>query len=180
MKKVLQIGAALGFGVIALTSTASAAQSCVIDTTGPSSVNVCTNTETVTCNVVNTTTITVNGSNYQVSDTGDATVEGNTNGGGAGSGSSDNSNSSSVNIQVVNNNPDGSDLCTVVTTTRTAVETPAAGGSGAVTPAPVKVAALPNTSGKSPLAVAGIVTGVLAAVAVLARGASFAYGRIKG
>ena len=171
MKKVLQIIAALGFGFFALTTAVSAQeQSCQIQNTGQGSVNVCTNVRQRTCTINNTTNITVDNTNYQVSETGEATVVGNTNGGGAGSGSSSNTTSTTITFVVDNGDetePEGpvQGLCTITTVTRTPVEETPAGGSGAAAAA---VTTLPKTSGTSPVSIVALAAAtVVAAVAAL-------------
>lgn len=166
MKKVLQILIITGFSIIGLTQSVQAAQSCVIENTGAESANVCTNIEEVACTVVNENTITINNTNYQVSDSGDATVVGNTNGGGSGSGSSSNSTSTAINIVVNNQDEVEGQLCTVTTTTTTPVEesqTPVAGGAGAAMPT-----VLPKTS-VSPLSVIGTVLAIGVVLALVSR-----------
>lgn len=178
MKKVLQILAAVGFGVIALTTTASAQQqNCQLENTGPSSVNVCTNVNEVACTVENNNTITIGNTNYQVSETGEATVTGNTNGGGSNSGSSNNSSSTSVNIVVNNQDDVEGQFCTVTTTTRTPVETPGVGGAGAGAATVAAPTVLPKTSSSSPLVIAATALAAIVALAFVSRATLLAVAR---
>lgn len=167
MKKVLQIVAAFGFMAAVFSGTVAAAEpKCSIETTGTGSNNVCVTVEEVSCVVVNNNEITVNNTNYQVSDTGDATVTGNTGGGGASTGDSSNSSSSSFNIQVVNDAADDDDLCLLTTTTRTPVPSASQTEEQSAVNAP---AMLPKTSGNTVLSYVGLGLMVVIAVAVVTR-----------
>lgn len=167
MKKVLQIVTALAFGFVAITSTASAASSCVIENTGPGSTNVCTNTESVNCVVNENNTVTFTNTNNQEATTGTGTASGNTTVYNVSTGSASNDNTVSANITVVNRG------CVLTTVTRTPVtpEAPVTTTPAVSTP----VAKLPKTSSVSPLTYVGIALAGAAGLALVTRLSLAAY-----
>lgn len=172
MKKVLQIVTAFSFSFFALTGLASAQQqNCVIDNTGPSSVNVCTNTETVNCVVNENNTVTFTNTNQQEVTTGAGTASGNTTVYNVSSGSASNDNNATVNLTVTNGRS-----CALTTVTRTPV-TPESPAPVTPTAAQAPVTNLPKTSSVSPLAFVGTAIAGIAALAVVARVSVLAYAR---
>lgn len=168
MKKILQIVAAVSFGFIALTASASAAESCVIENTGPESVNVCTNTTTRTCTVTNNNTITFTDDNSQVVASGSANGTNNTTVYNVSSGDATANNGSVVSV-TVDNTVSGAQDCSVTTVTRTPVpQTPVATPAAPAAAAPV--VKLPKTSSTSPLAFVGLGLMAAALIAVATRG----------
>lgn len=164
----------------------ASASTCENGYTGPDSNNLCTNTTTYTCTVSNDNKIAIVNDNTQVSLSGDAESEENTEAGGAQTGTATNTNGVTFNV-VVTNPTVGDELCVVTATvpatptpTPPAPVVPAGQGAVAVTaPKAVVPQSLAKTSGDS---MAGYVIGstvVLAAAFGLSRAAVFAYGRYK-
>lgn len=168
MKRVLQILAAAGISLFALTGVVSAQQNCTIENTGEGSVNVCENTTVRSCTVTNNNTITFTDDNSQVAASGSASGSGNTTVYTVSSGNASNNNSSVVSVTV--DNSAAAENCVVKTVTRTPVETPEAPEAAAPT-APAPVAKLPKTSGSSPLVFVGLGLAAAAGLAAISRAA---------
>jgi hypothetical protein len=163
---------ALGF-----TSPSASALSCDISGTGPNSDNTCKSIESFKCTVTNNNEVKVYNDNDQVAVTGGAVTIDNKSGGSSTSGNAGNSNSTVVEGTIKNN------ACVVAAPAVAPPVTPSAvtpsGGQGS-TVAPVAAPAgrgaassLPNTSAESAI---GIVTGLVALLAVTILGSRFAVG----
>lgn len=145
---------------------ASAQSACVIEGTGPGSVNECEIVDQETCEANNGTFISIDNDNEQGSETGDGETTGNAN----------NTNTTDVTINLEN----GTCVVPAVVTpvTPDAPVTPTTGtGATAVTPAPV-VAVLPNTASNSVAQVAAIGFVALMTVASIAGTAIAIYRRV--
>lgn len=174
MKKLLKLLAVPALCLAFVAPAAAQTAGCVIDNTGPSSVNTCNlnqdNSLTVTCN--NGTT--VNYSNTQVANSGAATVNGNTTGGGASSGNAGNVNQFVADISAA---------CGQVAVAPTPTpETPVAAGAGAAAPAPAPVTpaapvVLPKTGAQETTRNVAIAIASLAGVAAVAAIATSLYRR---
>jgi hypothetical protein len=107
MKKLLQILSATSFCLVLAFSGASSvfaqnSNECVIENTGPGSVNECEIVDEETCIANNGTFVEINNDNDQEAGSGDGESDGNTTGGGATSGDSNNSNETDIVIEVEN------------------------------------------------------------------------------
>jgi len=175
MKKVVQLVAALSFGLAVLTTGVSAqtAQCYITGTTGPGSNNTCTNSESLSCQVLNNNIISINNNNVEVSTSGNSDASNNTSVSYVVTGPATNNNSSAVSGTIVNGG------CVPTT-----VATPGMGGS---TPAPVTAAAaapetvkaLPKTSSASPIAYISALIALLGAAVIASRLSVLAYSKRK-
>ncbi len=174
MKKIIRLVlAAIAFTVVGIVPAASAQASCSIGTTGPSSVNTCTftNSNLVTVTCINGVQVT--NTNIQNSTTGTANVSGNTISGTATSGDATNVNALATELAL---NCAGAPA---VAANPTPAPTPApstpAGGAGGVvggvstTAQASGVAALPETGSETILAPVAIGAVVLGGLSVLAQ-----------
>lgn len=149
MKKLLQVLSATVVGTGMMVGVAAADQTCRIDTTGPSSVNVCTNTSNQTVTATCTNNIFVGSTNNQNASSGSGNVSGNTTGGSAVTGSAVNQNNQVVQIGAACDSATGNAVATV--------SAPAGGsGAGAAAAAPAGGKGAGAAAATSPAAAASV------------------------
>ena len=163
-----------------MVGVAAADQTCTIDTTGPNSVNVCTNTSNQTVTATCENNIFVGSVNDQNSNSGDGSVGGNTTGGGAVTGSAVNQNNQVVQIGAACDAATGNAVVAAASAPATPAVAGGGLGAGATTPAaaaaPVK--ALPHTGSNAVVnATVASVAGIGAVLAVSQLG-SLVYRRL--
>lgn len=173
MKKLLQLLTipvlSVSMAVTTGSTSAQTAQSCdsaSISNTGPGSENkiICSDDTKVVIKCSNGTVINVDLD--QDADSGDGTVDGNTNGGGATSG--DANNEANLNVDVDNACVLACGACATPETPKP--PTPLTPTTAVVTPAqPTKTTSLPSTGDMTPLMEAGLVTGAIVALLAVSR-----------
>lgn len=180
MRKVVQLLAStvVSIGMAGGMALATSTQSCSVSgPTGPNSINTCTNTETnqITISCTNKADVlTVNG---QTSNTGTATVNGNTGVGTVSTGNAGNTNFNSTTANM-----------SCGPAAQAAAPSAPAGGQGAgpvaqaapsaAPSAPVAAKSLPKTGSDSAAVVAGVATASFAGLALAARFGASAYRRL--